>query len=139
MGVTAAALCLATNIYFEARNQPLAGQIAVSNVVMNRVQDPRYPDNVCGVVHQAKVDYRGHPKRNQCQFSWYCDGKSDKPTNSAAWGESLQLAQHILDGKYWDLTEGALFYHSIKVLPNWAERMEQTVRINDHLFYKIPK
>jgi hypothetical protein len=81
--------CMAQNIYFEAGNQPLAGKIAVSQVVLNRVEHYAYPDTVCGVVYQAKLrtNWKGEmvPKINACQFSWYCDGKSDNPVDSTTW------------------------------------------------------
>ena len=86
MGVTPSEVtCLADNIYFEARNQGLAGQLAVVNVVVNRVADSRYPDTICEVVKQGptRLSWKGTgeliPIRNRCQFSWYCDGKSDIP------------------------------------------------------------
>ena len=75
------AVCLAKNIYFEAGNQPLAGKVAVAQVVLNRMEHSAYPKDICGVVYQAKwkENWKGTmlPVRNQCQFSWFCDGKSD--------------------------------------------------------------
>ena len=83
--------CLAQNIYFEAGNQPLAGRIAVGQVTLNRKLDEQFPDSICGVVYQAKMraNWRDEivPIRNQCQFSWFCDGKSDIPTDSLTWIE----------------------------------------------------
>ena len=75
------AICLATNIYHEARGESYAGKVAVANVTMNRVTSPKFPNTICDVVYQAqtKENWKGNtvPKRNKCQFSWYCDGKSD--------------------------------------------------------------
>ena len=75
------AQCLAKNMYFEARNQGLAGQLAVSLVVMNRVEDDRFPETICGVVEQGPIskwwlEKKGKvvPIKNRCQFSWFCDG-----------------------------------------------------------------
>ena len=88
--IAEAIVCLALNVYHEAKNQSLAGQIAVAEVVMNRVDDPRYPNNVCDVVKQG-LTYKWKPSvpiRNQCQFSWYCDGKSDVAKEKDAWEES---------------------------------------------------
>ena len=85
MIMTAAITCLALNVYHEARNEPMNGMYAVASVVINRVQDDRWPNNVCAVV---KDGYRGQHK---CQFSWYCDGKSDRPKRT---GHGLWL--------YWD-------------------------------------
>ena len=75
-----ALMCMAFNIYHEANNQSMLGQIAVGQVVMNRVEDSRFPDTVCEVVKQA-VTYKGtdKPVLHKCQFSWYCDGKNDEP------------------------------------------------------------
>lgn len=133
-------VCLAQNIYFEAANQPLAGRIAVANVVLNRVEDGQFPDTICGVIYQAKMkeNWKGNmmPVRNQCQFSWYCDGKSDEPTDSKTWIKAIRLADSILDGTYTDITENALWYHADHVDPYWNDYLEQTVYINNHIFYK---
>jgi spore germination cell wall hydrolase CwlJ-like protein len=80
-------LCLAMNVYHEARNQSFIGQVAVAQVVMNRVKDNRFPNDVCEVVTQGQT-YSWKPDvpiRNRCHFSWYCDGKSDKPRDAEAW------------------------------------------------------
>jgi N-acetylmuramoyl-L-alanine amidase len=92
-----ALVCLALNVYHEARDQPFIGQVAVAQVVMNRVRDDRYPDNVCDVVKQGptyawKQDF---PVRHRCQFSWYCDGKSDKTHDTAAWDKAMTIAQGV--------------------------------------------
>ena len=128
--------CLAENIYFEARSESTAGRMAVALVVLNRVEDKRFPDTVCGVVKQTKYYPSGRIDLHSCQFSWYCDGKSDTPTESC-WEDIVTLAQ-ILYG--WptkeDFTDGALWYHSKKVNPNWASHYVQTVSIDNHIFYK---
>ena len=92
-----ALVCLALNVYHEARDQPFIGQVAVAQVVMNRVRDDRYPDDVCDVVMQGptyswKPDF---PVRHRCQFSWYCDGKSDKTPDQTAWEQALTIAQGV--------------------------------------------
>ena len=69
--------CLADNIYFEARNQGFAGWVAVAQVTLNRVRDDRFPNTICEVVKQGLTYESGFPIRDKCQFSWYCDGKSD--------------------------------------------------------------
>jgi N-acetylmuramoyl-L-alanine amidase len=131
--------CLAQNIYFEAGNQPLVGKIAVSQVVINRVEDKQFPDTICGVVYQSKLgtNWRGqvYPLRNKCQFSWYCDGKSDKPTDSKTWLESVLIAEKILENYYPDITEEALWYHADSVNPYWSKQLNRTVTIDNHLFY----
>lgn len=132
--------CLAQNIYFESGNQPLAGKIAVSQVVLNRVDHAFYPDTICGVVYQAKmrVNWKNDyvPIRNMCQFSWFCDGKSDIPVDSTTWLSSLNIARNVVQGLYGDITEGATHYHATHVNPYWAESLNETVVINDHIFYK---
>jgi len=132
--------CMAQNIYFEAGNQPLAGKVAVGQVVLNRLEHSNYPGTMCDVIYQAKwkENWLGnmHPVRNQCQFSWFCDGKSDDPEISPTWYESLQVARDVVQGAYPDITEGATHYHNDKVNPYWAESLNQTVIINNHIFYK---
>lgn len=133
-------ICLAKNIYFEAGNQPLAGKVAVAQVVLNRMEHSAYADDVCGVVYDAKYreNWKGNmvPIRNQCQFSWFCDGRSDEPLDTDTFYESYIIAQDVLMGKYPDITEGATHYHSIMVEPYWAEILNETVQITDHIFYK---
>lgn len=132
--------CLAQNIYFEAGNQPLAGKVAVAQVVLNRLEHNSYPPTVCGVVYDAqwKENWKGNmmPVRNMCQFSWFCDGKSDDPLDTKTWIESLKVARDVVDGFYGDITEGATHYHNVYVNPYWADSLNETVVINEHIFYK---
>ena len=135
----AAVLCLALNIYHEARNQPVVGQIAVSQVVLNRVVSDNFPNDVCGVVYQAEYpdgDRRNLPIRDKCQFSWYCNRASDVPTDVDAYRWALILSNRIMSGEFADVTDGATHYHSTKVLPEWSYRKEKLMRIEDHIFYK---
>ena len=123
--------CLARNIYFEAGNQPLAGRIAVGQVTINRRDHGLFPDNICDVVHQ------GGEKRHRCQFSWYCDGKHDTPTDSETWMDSIVLAYRLLHFDDMDITEGSLWYHANYIdEPNWSSELPPTVIINKHIFYK---
>ena len=132
--------CMAQNIYFEAGNQPLAGKVAVGQVVLNRLKHSSYPGTMCDVIYQAqwKENWLGNmqPVRNKCQFSWFCDGKSDEPEISPTWYESLEIARDIVQGAYPDITEGATHYHADSVNPYWADDLNQTVIINNHIFYK---
>ena len=135
------AFCLAKNIYFEAGNQPLAGKLAVAHVVRNRVEDSQFPDTYCGVIYQTKkwrTSWTGNqvPVLGMCQFSWFCDGKSDEPLDTDTFYESYIVASDVLMGKYPDITEGATHYHSIMVEPYWAETLNETVQITHHIFYK---
>lgn len=129
--------CLALNIYFEARGSNLADKVAVADVVLNRKKDRRYPDTVCGVVYQAKLDSNGFPRRNQCQFSWYCDGRADKPTDLDRWEEAKLLSYQILvQGKYRGISEGSTHYHATYVTPKWASSFQLVGRIGEHIFYR---
>ena len=136
--ISAAVMCLAMNLYHEARGETLAGNIAVGYVTMNRVADKRYPDTVCGVVHQAK--YHGwdlvNPIKNRCQFSWYCDGLSDNPQDGKAMLESVLIAKHIIAGTVTDISEGATHYHAKYVNPYWADDMTVVLEVGQHIFYK---
>ena len=129
--------CLALNIYFESRNQPIEGQVAVSQVVLERVKSKKYPNTVCEVVFQGptyswSVNY---PIRDRCQFSWYCDGLSDKPKDEIAWLNSLEVAEKVYYGLT-DTVKGATHYHSVKVDPWWAKYKVKIKQIGDHIFYK---
>lgn len=120
--------CMAESIYFEAATQSLIGKIAVGQVVLNRVNSPKYPKTVCGVVNQRLGD--------TCMFSWTC---SDKPDikNSAAWKQSQQVAYDLLSRDrrdIVDITEGATHFHGTSVNPGW--RLRRVAKIDDHLFYK---
>ena len=130
--------CLAQNIYFEARSESQAGMIAVAQVTMNRVKHPRYPNTVCEVVKQGPTyTWAEHfPVRNKCQFSWFCDGKSDDPKDSKTWIASVQVANNFMMAPTWDLTEGALWYHADYIYPYWAQHLNETVTINNHIFYR---
>ena len=138
MFITEAILCLALNVYHEAKNQPFIGQVAVAQVVMNRVYDQRYPNTVCEVVEQGptyswKPDF---PIRNRCQFSWYCDGLSDTPTEKDAWDNAIMVANGVYHNNFEDFVEGATHYHAYYVAPEWASAKTYIVRIEDHIFYR---
>ena len=134
----AAIVCLALNVYHEARDQPFIGQVAVAQVVMNRVLDDRYPDDVCEVVMQGPTYSwsNGFPVRHRCQFSWYCDGKSDKPHDDLAWEQARMVAYGVYSGNLDDFVEGATHYHATYVQPEWAETKTPIVQIGDHVFYR---
>lgn len=137
-----AVFCLALNTYHEAKNQSLVGQIAVAQVVMNRVKDSRYPNNVCDVVKQG-LTYKWNPKipiRNQCQFSWYCDGRGDEPREGRLWTQAQELAKHIFlyKDKYVDITDGATHYHAKYIDdPRWARADRRTATIDQHHFFRL--
>ena len=131
------AFCLAQNIYYEARGSNLADRAAVADVVMNRVDDSRYPNTVCEVVKQGRKHSNGNMIRNQCQFSWYCDGKSDNPQDADLWADAQMLAWNVFYfDKYNGLTEGATHYHATYVSPSWAKELQLVGRIGGHIFYR---
>jgi len=148
--------CLALNMYYEARSQGTAGLFAVSAVVLNRVNDSRFPNSVCEVVEQGPIreswktrenkslpesKRKYYPIKNRCQFSWFCDGKSDTPRNKKMYQELLDLAKLIMYNELIlvDITDGALFYHADYVTPGWAKTKQKTVEIQDHIFYRWDK
>jgi len=126
----AAIACLAQAVYFEARGEPLAGQYGVAAVVLNRTADLRYPADVCGVVFQ------GESRRHACQFSFACDGLSDRPRPGRAWRRALHVAEQSLAGFRPDLTGRATHYHADSVQPDWARTLNHTVTIGAHRFYR---
>ena len=139
MIIETAFMCMALNIYHEANNQSMLGQIAVGQVVMNRVADSRFPDTVCEVVKQA-VTHKGtnKPILFRCSFSWYCDGKKDEPDfDSFAWREAKYHAHIVMSGKIViDVTQGATHYHATYVKPDWARTKKRTTKIDKHIFYR---
>ena len=135
--------CLQQNIFFEARNQSTIGQAAVAWVTINRMESARYPDSICGVVKQGHTDGNGNMIRNKCQFSWYCDGKSDAiPDNviaQRAWEDAGIVAEVvILDwarGKF-SPVQNSTMYHADYVDPYWSDSYNRVVKIDDHIFYE---
>ena len=128
--MTTAAACLAAAIYFEARGEPIDGQIAVAEVVMNRVEDDRWPDTVCSVVKQNR-----HPgKLHRCQFSFYCNGEREVVTEWTAWHTAKEIAEGVLDGTL-SLGVEATHYHAITVEPFWSYHYTPLGTIGKHTFY----
>ncbi len=122
--------CLATAIYFEARGEPLKGQIAVSQVILNRVRSPKFPQTICGVVYQGQY-------RKGCQFSFTCDGQSDNPRDKALWARAQELSKSFMAGEHWLPEVGySTFYHADYVRPRWSYRMNKIDKIGRHIFYK---
>jgi spore germination cell wall hydrolase CwlJ-like protein len=130
--------CLALNLYHEARSESVLGMKAVGWVTLNRVYSKRYPNTICDVVYQSNLDDEGNIVHNQCQFSWWCDGKSDKPKNKESWAFVQVIAHEVMQdyGITEDFTDGATMYHASYVNPYWIDSYERTVRIDTHIFYK---
>jgi len=128
--IETALMCLALNIYFEARSEPIQGQIAIAEVTLNRVASANYPNDVCSVVLQENKD--------GCQFSWWCDGKSDQPREHNSLRTSKALAELMLNEGHHITVIGneATHYHSNDVHPYWANDLHKIRRIGKHIFYK---
>ena len=126
--------CLATAIYFEARGESYRGQVAVAQVVLNRVAHRLYPSTICGVV------YQNQHKRNACQFSFACDGIPERVTEQKPWEQAEQIARDVVTGKEF-LTEVAYatHYHATYVYPHWAPRMKKEAKIGLHVFYRFKR
>lgn len=123
--------CLAEGIYFEARGEPRPGQVAVAQVIMNRVNHDEFPDTICGVV------YQNQHWRNRCQFSFACDGVPERITERTAWAMAEDVTRQVLEGRdlIQTITEST-HYHANYVRPRWAPRMIRLDRIGLHIFYK---
>ncbi|MDB6454851.1 cell wall hydrolase [Falsirhodobacter sp. 20TX0035] len=122
--------CLTEALYFEARGEPLKGQFAVAEVILNRVDARGYPSSVCDVVRQ------GEKNGKACQFSFICDGLPETVTEQAAYDQAGKIAAVMLAGAPRALTRGATHFHTSAVRPSWAAHLPKTVQIGDHLFYR---
>ena len=154
--------CMAQNVYFEARHESMIGKIAIAHVVMNRIESKDFPNTVCKVVKQGPIreswktrKYPNLPKeervywprRDRCQFSWYCDGHRDMlwvtykdgtiiPQNMNAWRDSIHVALFVINGKWnMDPTDGATFYYNPNIAnPSWAGKYKETAVFGNHRF-----
>ena len=125
--------CLAEALYFEARGEPVEGQYAVAEVILNRVKSEEFPNSICSVVNQ------GTGRKHACQFSYTCDGKLERVSNKVSYDQMVRIAGVMIDGVTQPLTAGATYYHATSVRPSWARRFENTVTIGVHKFYKPVK
>jgi spore germination cell wall hydrolase CwlJ-like protein len=121
--------CLARTIYWEARGEKAASMEAVASVVMNRLGHEGFPDTVCAVVRQGN-------ERGACQFSWWCDGRSDQAREDASYATAKEIARRALNLQLKDRTRGALYFHHRNVMPGWAGEYARTAEIGDFVFYK---
>ena len=123
--------CLANAVYFEARDQPYKGQVAVAQVVMNRVFSGFYPEDVCGVIYQNADHHLA------CQFTFACDGKRKVINERGAWARANRISKETLAGKLYEPAVGtATHYHALYVHPNWVREMHKLVRFGIHSFYR---
>ena len=124
--------CLTQALYFEARGETLKGIFGVAEVILNRTDDPRYPDTVCGVINQ------GTGAKFRCQFTYTCDGRPENMTNTRARDLVGKVARLMLDGAPRQLTSGATHYHTKAVRPRWSKIFPRTTTIGVHHFYRQP-
>lgn len=125
--------CLSEAIYYEARSEDVQGQMAVAEVVMNRVANPHYPKTVCGVVFQGQYRETG------CQFTFTCDGSRRIKPRGVEWDRARDIALHVLLGLNTPVTNKATHYHTDYVNPYWAAGLVETKIIGTHIFYRFPK
>jgi spore germination cell wall hydrolase CwlJ-like protein len=121
--------CLAQTLYFEAKSEGRHGMVAVGWVVLNRMRDGEFPRSVCGVVKQGR-------EKPGCQFSYWCDGKSDKPKADDEWMLAQDVARDLLSNPPPDPTGGATFYHAVEVKAPWTVSRQRTGRIGRHVYYR---
>jgi spore germination cell wall hydrolase CwlJ-like protein len=123
--------CLAEAVYFEARGEPVDGQVAVAQVVLNRVRNPAYPPTIC------KVVYQNRHLRNRCQFSFACDGIRDQINEKERWDVAQKVARETVSGqRYLEKVGASTHYHATYVKPRWARHMKRLQKIGQHIFYR---
>lgn len=125
---------MASALFFESRGETVEGQIAVAHVILNRVKDPRYPNNVCDVIYQARKK-NGKILKHKCQFSFYCDGHPEKVSDQKAFFWAKAIATAVMAGLP-DPTNGATHYHTKAVNPDWRINKKHTATIGNHIFYR---
>ena len=126
--------CMAQAVYFEARGESYRGQVAVGQVVMNRLHHPIYPKDICQVVFQNQQ------MRNACQFSFACDGIPENVTEPKAWAQAEEIAKGVIDGSLYLPEVGkATHYHATYVYPDWAPRLTRVAKIGHHIFYQFKR
>lgn len=121
--------CLARSIYWEAKGEGAAGMEAVANVVMNRLGHEGFPNTVCEVVMQGQ-------EQGSCQFSWWCDGRSDDVQEEKSYKIAKEIARKALNRQLTDRTDGATYFHQREVNPDWSSKFINTVDVGEHIFYK---
>ncbi len=124
--------CLSLAIAYEAGYEPLTGQQAVAEVILNRAKHPAYPKSICGVVFQ------GSQRKTGCQFTFTCDGAMNRQLPAAVMASARQVAESVLDGRVSSVAGGATHYHADYVSPYWAPSLFRIVKIGAHIFYRAP-
>jgi len=127
--------CLTEAVYFEARSETFSGQIAVAQVIMNRVRHPFFPSTICKVTKQG-VYKNGKPVKYLCAFSYWCDGKPERMVNTEAFARAVSAAVLVLEGVRIDILRKALYYHASYVKPKWSKDRKKLASIGNHIFYR---
>ena len=122
--------CLTAAVYYEAANEPVNGQRAVAQVVLNRVRHPAYPNSVCGVV------FEGARRSTGCQFSFSCDGSLRRAPMASHWGRARQVAEAALNGYVYAPVGWATHYHANYVVPYWSSSLVKSANVGMHIFYR---
>lgn len=126
-------MCMAQAVYYESAREPLEGQLAVAEVIANRIKDHRYPDTACGVVFQGATRTTG------CQFTFTCDGAMRVKPRGENWERAKRIAAHVLMNLNEERTGGATHYHATYVDPIWNSGLIQTRQVGLHIFYRFPR
>ena len=121
--------CLARTIYWEARGEGATGMEAVANVVMNRLGHEGFPNTICKVVMQGR-------EQGSCQFSWWCDGRSDDAKDDESYAIAKEIARTALNLQLTDRTGGALYFHQRRSRPGWAREYVKTAEVAGFVFYR---
>lgn len=129
---TAGVDCLTEAVYYEAANEPIDGQRAVAQVILNRVRHPAYPKTICGVV------YQGVERGRSCQFTFVCDGALARAPVPSLWRQAREVAVAALSGLVYAPVGLATHYHADYVFPYWAPTLVKSLVIGHHLFYRMP-
>ena len=131
-------VCLIQTIYFEARGEDFIGQLGVATVVMERVDNKKFPNTICKVVKHGRY-WKGNPVRNKCSFSYWCDGKSEKMYDHESFEAAIEISYLIMQGVRLGTVKGATHYHAYYVKPRWSYKMNHMFTTGKHLFYKEKK
>lgn len=123
--------CMSEAIYYEARSETRSGQIAVAEVIQNRVKNKHFPNTVCGVV------YEGSERSTGCQFTFTCDGSMDRAPEGKGWDRSVDVANLVMSSGYTPSTHWATHYHTTEVDPKWSKTMRMTRQVGNHVFYRF--
>ena len=121
--------CLSRTIYWEARGQGDASMEAIANVVMNRLGHEGFSNTICEVVMQGR-------EQGACQFSWWCDGRSDDAEEDKSYAIAKEIARKALNRQLTDRTGGALYFRLREATPSWSAAYIKTIEIGEFIFYK---